>query len=179
MNSNEQFDECKTEISDNSEIIQNIDIENNNTYLVAVNINSKINKLLSLIKYSTILLSILIIFFDIDLLYKESKCIYQQTRINLTIQQYLILSIYSYLTLFIYMYIYVSCIMKMVEDNTHKNIRFVYLIYKLYLLTLLIIGFVIFYQMIDANSCNKYTYNYITSTQIIKLISLFLIDILI
>ena len=69
INSNEQFDECKTEISDNSEIIQNIDIENNNnnndnnnTYLVVVNINSKINKLLSLIKYSTILLSIVIIF---------------------------------------------------------------------------------------------------------------------
>lgn len=33
--------------------------------------------------------------------------------------------------------------------------------------------------MIDTNTCSKYTYNYIMLTQIIKLISLFLIDILI
>lgn len=87
---------------------------------------------------------------------------YQQTYINLTMHQYLIISIYSY-----------------IEENTHKNIRFIYLIYKLYLLILLIISFIIFYHMIDTNTCSKYTYNYITSTQIIKLISLFLIDILI
>ena len=86
---------------------------------------------------------------------------------------------YIFIFNIIYMYMYVSCIMKIVEDNTHKNIRFLYLIYKLYLLALPIIGFVIFYQMIDVNSCNKYTYNYITSTQIIKLISLFLINIFI
>lgn len=193
INSNEQFDECKNEMSNNTvnteiiqnntEIIQNnIEINltfNGDLYLVVVNTNNKINKLLNIIKYSVLLLSIVIIFSDIDLLYKKNKCIYQQTSINFTIQQYLIVSIYSYITLFIYMYIYVSCIMKSLHESTHKKIRFIYLIYKLYLLILLIIGFVIFYHMIDTNLCNKYTYNYITSTQIIKFILLFVMNILI
>ena len=158
---------------DSIEFTQNI----NHNNIVIVNVNNKIHNFLYFIKYIIIFLSISIIFSDFNILYEKNTCIYQQTSIDFTMKQYLVLSIYSYVILFIYMYIYVSCIMKTIQESTHIIIIFIYLIYKLYLLILLLIGFIIFYCMIDTYSCNTYIYNYITIMQIIRTISLFFIHV--
>jgi hypothetical protein len=171
-------DNLSEDLTNNDNYIENNDIENNDTYFVIVKTSNIIKNLLYIIKYIVIFISISIIFCDISILSNKNRCIYQKTYIHIEMYKYLLVSIYSYLILFTYMFYYVICIKNMYE-HTPKNIILIYLIYKLYLFIVNIMGFVIFFNIIDNSLCNQKIYDYIISTLIIKLLLLFLIHILI